>query len=196
MKTKYFNFLVMALVLGLTLIGCTKELDELDGATLIERYNLPGNYKVQITPKMLGVSPVTTGEHDAELINEGDGVLRLKFSGFRRDPMPFEMSVDILMRIEPGANGGLVVENIGGDFDADAPGGVSIIDPNDIPEGIEVPEEALVGGLHSNGESVIAGNYMMMDSSDGSQSMNFSWELEPNVGLPVTIAIRTNSKTE
>jgi hypothetical protein len=193
---KKISFLVMTLVLGLVFTRCTDELDELDGAALIESYNIPGKYKVQITPLMLGLIPVTTGEHDAELINEGDGVLRLIFSGFNKDPMPFEMSVDILMQITPGANGTLIVENIGGDFDANLPEGEVTIDPDDIPEGIEIPDDALISGLHSNGDSTISGEYIITDNEDGTQSGYFDWVLVPNVGLPVTVGIKTNNKIE
>ena len=196
MKTKQHIFFTVFLALFLSLTGCKDELEDIEGARLIQEYNLAGRYKIQITPKMMGIFAVTSGEHDAEFIDEGDGVLRLKFTGFKKDPMPFEMSVDILMLIKPGAKGGLRVENIGGDFDADLPEGKSVIDPNDAPDGIEIPKDALTKGIHSNGGSFISGNYKMMDNPDNTQAMNFDLNLEPNVGLPVVIAIRTNRKVK
>ena len=92
---------------------------------------------------------------------------------------------------------GLGVENIGGDFDADLPEGESVIDPNDVPDGIEIPEDALTKGIHSNGKSSISGSYKMMDNLyNTQQAMNFDLNLEPNVGLPVVVNIRTNRKVK
>lgn len=195
-KQQHYYTWFLTFFLSLAFIGCSDELEELDGATLIQQHELAGKYKVQITPKMMGLAAITSGEHDAELINEGDGVLRLKYSGFREPPMPFEMSVNVLMRVKPGPNGELILENIGGDFDADLPEGVSVIDPNDAPPGIEIPEDALANGIHSNGKSSISGVYKMLTGKDGTEAMNFEWNLEPNVGLPVVVNIRTNSKIE
>ncbi len=193
---KYNNYtLFLVLVFSVILVGCSDTLEDLDGAALIRKHKLVGTYKVQITPKMMGIAAVTTGEHNAEISDEGNGVLRLKFSGFQKKPMPFEMSINMLMRVKPGPNGALRIENMGGDFDADLPEGETVIDPNDVPEGIEVPEDALVNGLHSNGASSISGDYKMMKDLDGKgASMNFDLNLEPNVGLPVVVSIRTNKK--
>ncbi|MFV0541493.1 MAG: hypothetical protein ACK5MZ_09705 [Aestuariibaculum sp.] len=196
MKTKKHGTAALLLILFLSFTGCSNDLEDVDGAMLIEQYDLAGRYKVQITPKMMGLAAITSGEHDAELINEGDGVLRLKFSGFQREPMPFEMSVDVKMRVKPGPNSELILENIGGDFDADLPEGTSVINPDDIPGGIEVPEDALANGIHSNGKSSISGVYKMLTNIDGTEAINFEWNLEPNVGLPVVVNIRTNSKIE
>ncbi|MFV0248673.1 MAG: hypothetical protein ACK5H1_06915 [Tenacibaculum sp.] len=193
-RVKQYGIITIFILLFSSFIGCNKELEDLNGETLIIQRELAGSYKVQITPKLLGLAAVTTGEHDAELIHEGGDVLRLKYTGFRREPMPFEMSVDILMRIKPSVNNELSVENIGGDFDADIPEGQSVIDPDDAPPGIEIPEDALINGLHSNGKSSITGKYQLMDNPDGTQAMNFNWELHPNVGVPVIVSIRTNKK--
>lgn len=195
MKTaKRHSIFTMLLATLFLFTNCSKELEDLNGASIIEQQNLAGKYIIQISPKLMGLAAITTGEHEAELIHEGDGILRLKFSGFREKPMPFQMSVDIRMRAKPGSNGGLLIENIGGDFDADLPDGVDVIDPNDAPDGIEIPEDALVNGLHSNGQSTITGKYHMINTPNGKDAMNFDWQLQPNVGLPVVVAIQTKRK--
>ena len=107
MKTKQHIFFTVFLALFLSLTGCKDELEDIEGASLVQEYKLAGKYKIQITPRLMGIIAITSSEHDAEFIDEGDGVLRLKFTGFKKDPMPFEMSVNILMLIKPGPNGGL-----------------------------------------------------------------------------------------
>ncbi|PCH73164.1 MAG: hypothetical protein COB98_11005 [Flavobacteriaceae bacterium] len=196
MKTLQYAIYTLFLFILLSLTGCNKELEDIDGETLIEQYQLSGRYKIQITPKMMGIAAITTGAHDAILTHEGGDVLRLKFTGFQKSPMPFKMSVDILMRIKPGPKGSLRIENIGGDFDADLPEGASVINQDDLPPGMEIPEDALVNGLHSNGDSFIAGVYEKMETPTGEKLLNFNWNLDPNVGLPVVINIKTIKKME
>lgn len=191
--TKRHGIFIMLLATLFLFTNCSEELDDLNGASIIEQQNIAGKYIVQITPMLMGMAPMTTGEHEAELIHEGNGVLRLKFSGFREKPMPFEMSVDIRMKAKPGSEGGMLIENIGGDFDADLPKGVDVINPDDAPDGIQIPEEALKSGLHSKGASEITGKYRKM-TINGKEAMNFDWKLNPNVGLPVVVAIQTKRK--
>lgn len=193
MKTKYaFLILLPSLFFLVFLAGCSKDkAEKMNSAALIERYDLAGNYKIQITPRMMGTTPVATGIHDAELIDEGNGVLRLYFTGFKTSPMPFVMSVNMRMKLHKGSGEEIVVENLGGDFDADLPGGQSAIDPDDAPPGIQLPEQALAEGFHSNGASEIEGKYKRIENGDGEQQMNFDWELHPNISLPVTVQIKT-----
>lgn len=182
---------VLAMLIALSLLnGCSKN-DELTGEELIKKHELAGTYKIEITPKMMG-RKVTFGEHEAKFIDEGNGILRLTFSKFNRPPMPFEMSVDVRMRVKQGANDDLILENIGGDFDANLPEGAGAIDPDKVPPGIELPPEALKKGLHSNGKSTISGKYGLLE--DTSLGKQFDLELEPNISLPVTVHIRTIKK--
>lgn len=190
--TKWMGILLM-LMITVFFVGCSKNDDVKDSATLIKEYNLAGNYKVEITPKLMGTTAVTTGKHNAELTDEGNGVLRLRYSGFRAAPMPFEMSVDLKMSVKLISNDKLEIVNIGGDFDADLPKGTGVINPDDMPNGITLPDEALKNGLHSNGKSTISGKYHKISGSNN-ESMNFEWEVEPNIGLPIIISIVTISK--
>ncbi|MGV8093674.1 MAG: hypothetical protein AB2L24_17585 [Mangrovibacterium sp.] len=183
------GLLLLLFYVGLS--SCSKEVEEENSASLIKKYGLAGKYRFQVIPTLMGTVPMTTGTIDGTLTDEGNGVLRLRFTRFNAPPMPFNMTVDLQMTFTESSRG-LHVHNVEGKsfFDADPPEGVDEIDPDDVPGGMEIPSEALKEGLHSNGKSVVSGEYK--PAPDG--TMQFDLELDPAVGLPVIIRIETLKK--
>lgn len=175
----------MLLLGGLMLSSCSKEDDDTSSSTLIKQYGLTGKYRFMIVPTIMGTVPVTAGTVDGTITEESNGVLRLRFKGFRASPMPFEMTVDAQFTITESANG-LTVHNVDGKgfFDADPPEGGA--NPDDDP-GFQIPEESLEKGLHSNGNSKISGVYK-------NSTKQMELELDPAVQLPVIIKINTVQK--
>lgn len=183
-------------ILGILLIGlspsftsCSNDDDGPSSVSLIEEYNLPGTYSIEISSAFMGNTPIASGTHQAVMTNEGNGILRLQFGGFNTPPMPFVMSVDVQMTFNK-SNQKLIVHNVDGNsyFDANVPPGVEI-DPNNLPPGLELPPEALENGLHSNGNSIVSGEYKMLDGT-----MQFNLDIDPAIGLPIIINIKTIEK--
>lgn len=175
--------LLMLLLGGLMLNSCSKEDDDTSSSTLIKQYGLTGKYRFSVSPAMAGIV-VATGTVDGTIIEEGNGVLRLRFSGFQASPMPFEMSVDTQFTVTETPNG-LMIHNVNGKsyFDANPPAGGA--DPND--NDWNLPPEALEQGLHSNGNSIVNGVYK-------NSTKKLELELDPAVQLPVKIKINTVQK--
>ncbi|WP_433896380.1 hypothetical protein [Sphingobacterium mizutaii] len=186
-KLTYFLFFLLS---GLMLFSCSKEDEDIGGSTLIKQYGLTGQYRFQVIPTMMGTIPIATGTVDGTVSDEGNGVLRLRFNGFRANPMPFEMSVDASFTISETAKG-LLVQNVEGKsfFDADPPAGGA--DP-DVDPGFEIPEEALKKGLHSNGKSKLTGT--IDKNPNGSGAMQYDLKLDPAVSLPVVVIIKSVQK--
>ncbi len=186
-KLTYFLFFLLS---GLMLFSCSKEDEDTGGSTLIKQYGLTGQYRFQVIPTMMGTIPIATGTVDGTVSDEGKGVLRLRFNGFRANPMPFEMSVDASFTISETAKG-LLVQNVEGKsyFDADPPAGGA--DP-DVDPGFEIPEEALKKGLHSNGKSKLTGT--IDKNPNGSGAMQYDLKLDPAVSLPVVVIIKSVQK--
>lgn len=184
------TYLLLFLFSGLLLFSCSKEDEDTGGSTLIKQYGLTGQYRFQVIPTMMGTIPIATGTVDGRVSDEGNGVLRLRFNGFRANPMPFEMSVDASFTISETAKG-LLVQNVEGKsyFDADPPAGGA--DP-DVDPGFEIPEEALKKGLHSNGKSKLTGT--IDKNPNGSGAMQYDLKLEPAVSLPVVVIIKSVQK--
>lgn len=173
-------------------ISCSNDDDDgaKDSVTLIEQYKPMGTYLLTVSPK-IGNSSIATGTINGNITQEEKGILRLKFSNFQEDPMPFVMSVDVQFSLVDAA-GGITVQNIPnkGFFDADPLSGSDDIDPDEATDGLNLSEEDLENGLHSNGTSIISGFY----ESDTDGIMQFNLELDPAVGLPVVIHISTENK--
>ena len=186
-KLTYFMFFLLS---GLMLFSCSKEDEDTGGSTLIKQYGLTGQYRFQVIPTMMGTIPIATGTVDGTVSDEGNGVLRLRFNGFRANPMPFEMSVDASFTISETAKG-LLVQNVEGKsfFDADPPADGA--DP-DVDTGFEIPEEALKKGLHSNGKSKLTGT--IDKNPNGSGAMQYDLKLDPAVSLPVVVIIKSVQK--
>lgn len=186
-KLTYFLFFLLS---GLMLFSCSKEDEDTGGSTLIKQYGLTGQYRFQVIPTMMGTIPIATGTVDGTVSDEGNGILRLRFNGFRANPMPFEMSVDASFTISETAKG-LLVQNVEGKsfFDADPPVGGA--DP-DVDPGFEIPEEALKKGLHSNGKSKLTGT--IDKNPNGSGAMQYDLKLDPAVSLPVVVIIKSVQK--
>lgn len=184
------TYLLLLLLSGLMLFSCSKEDEDTGGTTLIKQYGLTGQYRFQVIPTMMGTIPIATGTVDGIVSDEGNGVLRLRFNGFRANPMPFEMSVDASFTISETAKG-LLVQNVEGKsfFDADPPAGGA--DPDGDP-GFEIPEEALKIGLHSNGKSKLTGT--IDKNPNGSGAMQYDLKLDPAVSLPVVVIIKSVQK--
>lgn len=171
-------------------ISCSNDEGAIDSATLIEQYKPMGTYVLTVSPK-IGAASVASGIINGNITEEEKGILRLKFSNFQADPMPFVMSVDVQFSLVD-AVGGITIQNIPnkGFFDANPPSGSDEIDPEEVTDGLNLSEEDLENGLHSNGASKISGFY----KSDTDGSMQFNLELDPAVGLPVVIHISTQKK--
>ncbi len=185
---KMISIYTMLIATALLFTKCDKEDDKASGAELIKEYKLAGKWKIQISPH-LGAKQLTTGEHEAMIDDEGDGILRLHYKGFRAKPMPFEMSVDVKMKVTEGSDGTLTLEKIdGGTFDADRPAGAGPIDPSKLPDGVQFPKEALKKGVHSK-NAVVSGTY-------NTTSNTFDLTLEPNVPMPVQVKIRSIKKID
>lgn len=187
-KNKYILGIFLAL-LSTSFIACSSDDNEPSSISLIDEYNLPGIYSIEISSAFMGNTPIASGTYEAIMTNEGNGILRLQFSGFNTPPMPFLMSVDAQMTLSKSAQK-LIVHNVDGNsyFDANVPSGVEI-DPNNLPPGLELPPDALENGLHSNGNSLVIGEYKMLDGT-----MQFDLDIDPAIGLPIIINIKTIEK--
>ena len=195
MNRNIFKLVTMVLSC-FVLVSCTKELEDLDGAALIKKYDLAGKYHAQITPAFMGLAPVTSDTYTINIDEVDGGKLRLHYKGFRdihtepRPKMPFEMTVDITMDIKKGPNNTLLLEGKNGIFKALPPDGKPI-NPDDVPDGIQLPAGA-EGGLFSN-IAAISGTYGETEKN-GKLEKRFEFKLIPGLPLPVQILIYTHYK--
>lgn len=182
-KTFTLNSAFYALLFCLVLSSCSKDKNEVDPSKLIKKYELAGNYQFTVSPMLFGQTVLATGTIDGTIKEEEKGVLRMRFSGFKADPMPFKMNMDVQFTVAENSKG-LSVSSVRekGFFNAVRPEDGVEIDSTDIPGGLELTEEELNQGLHSNGKSILKGAY---DSST-----EFNLELDPVIGLPMTIRIK------
>lgn len=185
--TWMLGILLIAITTSFT--SCSNDDDNASSVSLIEAYNLPGTYNIEISSAFMGSTPIASGTHQATMTDEGNGILRLQFGGFNTPPMPFVMEVDVQMTFSE-SDQKLIVHNVDGNsyFDANVPPGVEL-DPNSLPPGLELPPEALENGLHSNGNSIVSGEYKMIE-----ETMQFDLDIDPAIGLPIIITIKTIEK--
>lgn len=182
-KSTYCIFFLLAALL----LSCNKDKDEVDGKALIQKYNLAGTYSAQITPAYMGTTPMASGEHIVYLEDAGNGQLRLHYEKFRAEPMPFEMTVDITMTVKQGPGNTVVLEGSKGTFKAEPPNGEEI-DPDDLPDGIQLPEGS-EGGLFSD-QAAVSGIFAEVEK-DGRKAWRYDLKLTPGVPLPIEILIYT-----
>lgn len=182
-SNKLFRMPLALLAITIFFTSCSSD-DDGGNKNLIDTYDLPGTYTIEIASSFMGSTPVASGTHQATFTDEGGGVLRLQFGGFNIPPMPFMMSVDASFTLSKSEQK-LIVHNVDGQsfFDADVPPGQTI-DPNNLPPGLQLPAGALQNGLHSNGNSTISGEYNI-------DTNTFNLTLDPAVGLPIMISIKT-----
>lgn len=198
----YQKLLLILVVSSFAFFSCNKDAEQIDGAALIKKYELAGNWKIMVSPKLMGIVPMTTGTVDGTITDEGNGIIRLAFDRFQEAPMPFQMTVRLRMKAKAGPQGELILENVADGhqtFDADPPIGSDGVSPDDAPPGIEIPDGALEKGLHSNGISSVSGvcRYEQATTVKGvtyKAGMRLILNLDPNVGLPVVVAITTLEK--
>jgi len=171
---KIATITLMVLIGNFLLCSCSKDDVIVEEKNLIKEYGLVGKYEFQVSPVgMMGA--LTTGTIEGTINEEESGVLRLRFSGFRAKPMPYEMSVDVQFTVTEISQG-LMVHAVEGKgyFDAVPPAGDSDSDE----------------GLHSNGKAKIVGQYKPNEKGE----MQMDLELDPEVDLPVVIDIETVKK--
>lgn len=184
-------FIVFAILTSLlSFTACTDEIDDMNASQLIDSYGLAGKYQGQVTPSFMGLAPITTGKKEMYFEKQSDGTLKLHFEGFREDPMPFVMTVDITIEVRKGSNNTLILSGKDGTFRADPPDGKPI-DPSKVPPGIQLPE-GTEGGMISNIAS-ITGTYGEIEK-DGEKALRFDLKLTPGLPLPVEILIYTHRK--
>lgn len=188
MKNFTTKWLVLFLLLG-SFWGCSDSDDE-NGQSLITSYQLAGTYRAQITPSFMGSSAITTGEHTIRIEDLKNGSVRLFFDKFQKEPMPFQMTVDINMKVSKGSGNTLILAGTDGTFKAEPPNG-GTIDPDDIPPGIQLPEGA-EGGMTSS-KATIKGKFGEIEK-DGKKAMRFDLDLTPGIALPIQILIYTHAK--
>ncbi len=170
------------------IFSCSKEDDTISSAALIEQYNPMGTYTFSVSPTMGGAT-VTTGTVKGSITNEGNGVLRLVFSGFQASPMPFSMQVDVQFALDLSGNNIIINPKEGkGFFSAMPPENTTSV--NDNPMLGNLPEYALENGLYSEGKSIISGFY----KPDKNGDMQFELTLNPAVELPVIVKITSLNK--
>ncbi len=185
---KGLSFLTLFLAVSFLFTSCS---DDDETLNLVDKYNLAGDYTIQITPKMNNIKPLAKGEHLAKLVDKGNGVLELNFSGFRKLPMPFAMTVKTEMKVTKEKDGKLIIEpNGNGTFDANPPKDGSF-DPSKLPADFPIPLDKLKemkknGGIHSKA-ATISGTYDI-------KTKKFNWILKPNIPLPVSVHIESISK--
>jgi len=189
MKRSNFIKLILLLFIGIGIVSCKKDKQE-DSLSLIERHGLSGTFTAQITPTFMGTNPITSDEHSVYFEDAGNGRLRMHYEKFRASPMPFEMSVDIIMTVKAGPDNTVLFEGGGGTFKAEPPNGEEI-DPNDIPEGIQLPEESL-GGLSSD-KATITGTYAEVEK-EGQKAWRYDLKLTPGIPLPIEVVIYSKHK--
>lgn len=182
--------LLVLLILSVSFWGCSDSDDE-SGQDLITSYQLAGTYRAQITPTFMSSSPITTGEHTIKIEDLGNGSIRLFFDKFQKEPMPFQMTVDINMKVSKGSGNTLVLTGENGTFKAEPPSG-GAIDPNDVPPGIQLPEGS-EGGMTSS-KATIKGKFGEIEK-DGKTAMRFDLDLTPGIALPIQILIYTHEKS-
>lgn len=181
--------LVTLLLTIVSFLGCSNSEDD-NSLDLITSYNLAGTYRAQITPSFMGASPITTDEHTIKIEDLKNGTIRLHFDNFKKNPMPFQMTVDISMSISKGTGNMLILTGENGTFRADPPSG-GAIDPNDIPPGIQLPEGS-EGGMASS-KATIKGSFGEIEK-DGKTAVRFDLDLTPGIALPIKILIYTHEK--
>lgn len=183
---KFSTKWLLSLLLLCSLWSCGDS-DNEKGEDLVSSYRLAGTYRAQITPSFMGTTPITSGEHDIRIEDLGDNNVRLSFSKFRQGPMPFEMTVDIVMKVSKGSGNKLTLTGANGTFKAEPPSG-GAIDPNDIPPGIQLPEGA-EGGMTSS-TATIKGSYGEIEK-EGKTALRFDLNLTPGIALPIQVLIYT-----
>ncbi|MBX2922547.1 MAG: hypothetical protein KF746_10180 [Chitinophagaceae bacterium] len=174
---------------GLLFAACKKDKNE-SASDLIKQYKIAGTYSAQITPSFMGTNPVATGEHPIRFEDLGDGRIRMFFEKFRQDPMPFMMTVDIIMTVKKGPGNSLVLEGKDGIFRADPPDG-NAIDPDDFIPGIQLPDGAENGMASS--QSSISGTYEETEK-DGEKALRYNLNVNPGLPLPIQVLIYTRHK--
>lgn len=179
----------MPFIITIAVAGCKKD-NEDNAQALIEKHGLVGTFTAQITPAFMGTSPMTSGEHTVYFEDLGNGKIRMHYEKFQADPMPFEMTVDITMDVKAGSNNTVIVEGKNGTFRAEPPNGEEI-DPDDLPDGIQLPEGS-EGGLSSNQASV-SGTFAQIEK-DGQTAWRYDLNVIPGVPLPIEILIYTKGK--
>jgi len=190
-RFRFPAFLFRMVAALLPLAACNKDNGE-DALSLIERHGLAGAFAAQITPTFMGESPMASGEHTVHFEATGDGRLRMHFEKFRAAPMPFEMTVDIVMEAKPGPDGTVLLEGGEGTFRAAPPNG-GAIDPGDAPAGIQLPPGS-ESGLSST-EAAISGRYAEVEM-DGQTAWRYDLRLSPGVPLPIEVLICTKDKKQ
>lgn len=186
---KKIVFLISVSILLLFQYSCKDDNDE-TAQSLVEQYQLAGTYRAQITPSFMGTSPMTSGEHNIKIEDIGNGNIRLFFDKFKKEPMPFLMTVDINLKITKGAGNTLAIVGENGIFRADPPNGETI-DPEDIPSGIQLPEGA-EGGMVST-QAKIKGVFGEIEK-EGKTALRFDLDITPGIALPIQILIYTHEK--
>lgn len=179
---------IFFIAISVCLVSCSDDDNSKGNMNLISQYDLSGTYNIEINPSFMGNTSVATGTHQAVFTDEGNGVLRLQFGGFNAPPMPFVMAVDVQMKFNESGEK-LIVNNVEGKgfFDANVPPGG--IDPNSLPPGINIPQDAIQNGLHSNGASSISGEY-------NKETKQFQLQIDPAVGLPIIVNVKTTEKID
>lgn len=181
---------VLILISLLSFNACKKD-NKLSSQEIIEKYALSGLYEFRVSPTIVFTdSPLAQGKAEVNISHDGQGNLRLQFDDFQAGVMPFIMSVDIKMKAYESKNS-IELRSIAGEnnFIAQLPDGSTGIDPDDTPGGIVVPEDALNKGLHSQGKSVAKGTIVVKNGNP-----TFTIDLEPNVGLPLVIKLKSLEK--
>ncbi len=189
-KTLLQAFGILALTFGLLFQSCKK--DEINNEQIIEEYGLTGNFIFEVKPTLvLGNTVLTKGEIEGLVTHEGNGVLRLRFAKFNASPMPFEMTVDLQMTLLDRKDF-IQVNNLKGksNFIAIKPEDSGDINPDDVPGGFELTEEQLKNGISSKGNSEVKGTIKKLE--DG--NIQYDLTLDPKVGLPITIKIKSVRK--
>ncbi len=186
---KSTKFLAMVLLSSITVLSCKKEgQDSIPDPVVIQ--TMTGSFSAQITPAFMGTNPMATGEHTVHITDLGKGQLRLKFDQFQAAPMPFEMTVDLVMSVTNGPSNSKLLEGKNGSFQAIPPNGGSI-DPNTIPGGIQLPPGAEKG--LSSDKATVSGVFAEIEK-DGEKKWRYELKLSPGVPLPIEILIYSKNK--
>jgi hypothetical protein len=98
--------------------------------------------------------------------------------------------VDITLNVTAGPNNTVIFEGKNGTFRAEPPNGEEI-DPNELPDGIQLPEGS-EGGLSSD-QASIEGQFAQI-SKDGQTVWRYDLNLTPGLPLPIQILIYTKHK--
>lgn len=177
------------LLASISMFSCKKgEQDNTPDPAAIQ--SMTGSFSTQITPAFMGTSPMATGEHTIHISDLGNGQLRLKFDKFQAAPMPFEMTVDIVMSVTNGPANSKLLTGKNGSFKAVPPNDGSI-DPNTIPRGIQLPPGA-ENGLSSD-KATLSGVFAEIEK-DGEKKWRYDLQLSPGVPLPIEVLIYSKNK--